>query len=57
MIKDPLPVMLEPVGNKDALSVGSFNQILQCLKLPVVNGADIVILIIHSAVRHLQELV
>ena len=54
---DPLPVVLEPVGHQHRLSVGGFNQVLQCIQLSVVDGKHTLILAIDGTIRHLGELV
>ena len=49
--------MFEPVSDENRLAVGSFNQVLQHFQLSAVNGPCFTILVIHSAVAHLQEFI
>ena len=50
-----LQVMLEPVGHQQRFAVRAFDQILQCIQLPVVNLHGILFLGVHSTVGHLTQ--
>ena len=56
MVDDALPIMLEPVSHQYRLSIGGFNEILQCLQLVVMDAPGVAILIVDSAIAHLQQL-
>ena len=53
MIDDTLPVMLEPVGNQNRLSVCRFNQIFEGFELVVMDDSCLAILVIDSTIAHL----
>ena len=57
MLHNALPVVLEPVRNEYRLPVCGFDQIFQLLQLPLMDHTGLAILIIDSAVAHLQELI
>ncbi len=50
---DPLPVMLEPVGHQNRLSVGGFDEVLQRIQLTVVDGEHTLVLTVDGPIRHL----
>ena len=54
MVDDTLPVMLEPVGHQNRLSVRRFYQVFECFELVVMDDSRLTVLIIDSAVAHLQ---
>ena len=56
MLHNPLTVMLEPVGDKDRLAVGGFNQILQFFQFSLMDLPHGAVLVIDRTVCHLQEL-
>ena len=56
MLDDALPVMLEPVSYQHRLSIGGFDQVFQCFQLVVVDAPRFAVLIVDSAIAHLQQL-
>ncbi|MPM88970.1 hypothetical protein SDC9_136078 [bioreactor metagenome] len=52
---DPRQVMLEPIGNQDTLSVRCFDEILQCIKLSVMDADRHPFVGVHSTVCQLQQ--
>ena len=48
--------MFEPIGHQHRFPVGSFDQILQGVQLPVVNPDLLLVVIVDRTVCHLQEL-
>ena len=55
MVDDALPVMLEPVGHQHRLSIGSFDEVFQCLQLVVMQDSRFAVLVIDRAIAHLQQ--
>ena len=56
MLHDALAVMLEPVRHQNRLPVGGFDQVFQRLQLMVMDDAGFSVLIVDSAIAHLQQL-
>ena len=56
MLHDALAVMLEPVRYQNRLPVGGFDQIFQRLQLMVMDDTSFSVLIVDSAIAHLQQL-
>ncbi len=57
MLRNAGTVMLEPVRDQHWLPVCRLNQILQHFQLPAVNHAGFLVLVIYSAVAHLEQLI
>ena len=50
---DPLPIMLVPVSDQDALTIRRFNKVVQHFQFPTVNDTSLLILVIHCTICHL----
>ena len=53
---DALKVMLKPVSHQHRFSVRTFNQILQRIKLSVMNVDMVAVITVNCTICHLQEL-
>ena len=53
---NPLQIMLEPVRHQKRFAVGSFDDVLQCIQLAIMDKDCISGIIINCAVRHLGQL-